>query len=61
MGKTSLLLYKQLLLTMHFVIFDLYDTPTFKTKVLRLASNEGWVNTALPYSSLAITDDVFCY
>ena len=26
---------------MHFVIFHPYDTPTFKTNVLRLASDEG--------------------
>ena len=25
----------------HFAIFDLYDTPTFKTEAFHLASNEG--------------------
>ena len=32
---------------MHFVIIHLYDTPTFKTKVLRLISDEGWVKSLL--------------
>jgi len=31
---------------MHFVIFHPYDTPTFKTKVLCLASIEGQVKTS---------------
>ena len=32
---------------MHFVIFHPYDTPTFKTKALRLVSNEGQVKRLL--------------
>ena len=46
----------------------LYNTPTLKANVLHVASNEGWLerilllyNTALPWSSLAITGDAFCY
>ena len=38
---------------MHFVIFHPYDTPTIKTKVLRLVSNEGRVKRLLqPYKWL---------
>ena len=45
---------------MHFVIFHPYDTPTFKTKALRLNSNKGRVKRLLqlykqliqPYLSL---------
>ena len=50
---------------MHFVIFHLQDTPTFKTKVLRLASNErGLQHILLRYkqiiqSFLAVTGDAF--
>ena len=55
---------------MHFVIFHPYDTPTFKTKALHLATIEGWLkrllllriytaNTALSYPCLAVTGDVF--
>ena len=40
--------------------FDSYNTPTFKTEVLRLVSNEGWLKCLLllykrlvqPYLSL---------
>ena len=48
-----------------------YATPIFKSNVLRLVSNEGWVklsfaaiqmaNTALPQSSLVVTGDRFRY
>ena len=48
-----------------------YDTPTFKTNVLHLVSNEGWLkmsfaaiqmaNLALPQSSLAINGNVLHY
>ena len=30
-----------------FTIFDSYKTPTFKTEVLCLVSNEGWVKCLL--------------
>ena len=52
---------------MHFEIFYPYSTPTFKTNALCLVSYEGQVkhllplhciltdNTALPWSSLAVT------
>ena len=56
--KRLLLLYKQIIqsylsllwlqLAMHFAIFHMYDTPTFKTETLPPVSNEGRVNTALP-------------
>ena len=36
-----------LYLATHFVIFYPYDTPTFKTKALRLVSNEGRVKHLL--------------
>ena len=32
---------------MHFVILYPYDTFTFKTKTLRLVSNEGWIKHLL--------------
>ena len=55
--KCLLLLYKQLIqpylsylwlqLVTHFAIFHQYDTPTFKTKALRLVSNEERLNHLL--------------
>ena len=55
---------------MHFAIFHLYNTPTFKTKALHLASKEERVkppavmqtdNTVLSFSSLAVTGSAFRY
>ena len=56
---------------MRFTIFHPYDMPTFKIKVLHLAGKKraGKTsfavvqvdNTALPYSSLAVTSDAFQY
>ena len=42
--QSSLAIYK---LAMHFAIFDSYNTPTFKTEVLCLVGNEGWVKRLL--------------
>ena len=40
---------------MHFAILDSYDTPTFKTAVLRFASNEGQLKRLLlPYKWLTL-------
>ena len=40
---------------MHFAIFYTYDAPTFKTKVLRLARNEGRVKRFLQLYKRLIT------
>ena len=40
----------------HFVIFHMYDTPTFKTKMLCLVNNEGQVKRLLLlYKQLMLT------
>ena len=41
---------------MHFVIFYPYDTPSFKTTVLRLVSKEGLVKRLLLLNKRLIID-----